>query len=163
MRTFQSAIFLGTLIISSAIGSTVFGQSVVQLPEFGVVGAGSTILVPDGGSAHLGSISRLSEGAVSRGVPFASNVPGLNRLFKNRGIGRNTQTGTMRVHVRIINLEEMDKELLAEGIRFREAEARAVARERGHVPLNPDVKKKADFINRNIGRFNQSNQRKRKR
>jgi general secretion pathway protein D len=78
----------------------------VQLPTFIFTTVSTTVSVPDGGTVLLGGIKRLSEGRNERGVPMLSKVPYLNRLFKNVGIGRETQSLMMMVTPRIIIQEE---------------------------------------------------------
>ena len=51
----------------------------------------------------------MREGRTERGVPFLSNVPYVNRLFKNVGIGRETQNLMMMVTPRIIISEEEER------------------------------------------------------
>ena len=58
--------------------------------------------VPDGGTVLLGGIKRLSEGRIERGVPILNKTPYINRLFRNVGIGRETQSLMMMVTPRII-------------------------------------------------------------
>lgn len=78
----------------------------VQLPTFIFTTVSTTVSVPDGGTVLLGGIKRLSEGRVERGVPMLSKVPYINRLFKNIGIGRETESLMMMVTPRIIIQEE---------------------------------------------------------
>jgi general secretion pathway protein D len=78
----------------------------VQLPTFNVTTVSTTVSVPDGGTILMGGIKRLSEGRNERGVPMLSKIPYLNRLFKNVGIGRETQSLMMMVTPRIIIQEE---------------------------------------------------------
>ncbi len=78
----------------------------VQLPTFSFVTVSTTVSVPDGGTVLLGGIKRLSEGRNEFGVPILNKVPYLNRLFKNVGIGRETQSLMMMVTPRIIIKEE---------------------------------------------------------
>lgn len=78
----------------------------VQLPVFGFTSVSTTVSVPDGGTVLLGGIKRLQEGRNERGVPVLSNVPYVNRLFKNVGIGRTSQSLMMMVTPRIIIQEE---------------------------------------------------------
>ncbi|NQU25992.1 MAG: hypothetical protein HQ567_32290, partial [Candidatus Nealsonbacteria bacterium] len=54
---------------------------------------------------------RLSEGRNEFGVPILSKVPYLKRLFKNVGIGRETQSLLMMVTPRIIIQEEEEERL----------------------------------------------------
>ncbi len=78
----------------------------VQLPTFIFTSVSTTVSVPDGGTVLLGGIKRLSEGRVERGVPMLSKMPYINRLFKNVGIGRETESLMMMVTPRIIIQEE---------------------------------------------------------
>lgn len=90
---------------TSAQGTT------VQLPSFSFVTVSTTVSVPDGGTVLLGGVKRLSEGRNEFGVPLLSKLPYLNRLFRNVGIGRETQSLMMMVTPRII-IQEEEEELL---------------------------------------------------
>jgi general secretion pathway protein D len=83
----------------------------VQLPTFSFVTVTTTVSVPDGGTVLLGGIKRLSEGRNEFGVPILSKLPYINRLFKNVGIGRETQSLMMMVTPRIIIQEEEEERL----------------------------------------------------
>ncbi len=83
----------------------------VQLPSFSFVTVTTTVSVPDGGTVLLGGIKRLSEGRNEFGVPILSKIPYINRLFKNVGIGRETQSLMMMVTPRIIIQEEEEDRL----------------------------------------------------
>ncbi len=83
----------------------------VQLPQFAFTSVSTTVSVPDGGTILLGGIKRLSEGRNERGVPLLSKFPYVNRLFKNVGIGRTTQSLMMMVTPRIIIQEEEEEKL----------------------------------------------------
>jgi general secretion pathway protein D len=76
------------------------------LPTFNVTMVSTTVSVPDGGTVLLGGIKRLSEGRNERGVPMLNKLPYISRLFKNVGIGRDTQSLMMMVTPRIIIQEE---------------------------------------------------------
>jgi general secretion pathway protein D len=78
----------------------------VQLPTFNFTTVSTTVSVPDGGTVLLGGIKRLSEGRTERGVPMLAQLPYISRLFKNVGIGRETQSLMMMVTPRIIIQEE---------------------------------------------------------
>ena len=86
----------------------------VQLPTFAFTSVSTTVSVPDGGTVLLGGIKRLSEGRNERGVPLFSKLPYINRLFRNVGIGRSTQSLMLMVTPRIIIQEE--EEELATGV-----------------------------------------------
>lgn len=90
---------------TSAEGTT------VQLPSFAYVTVSTTVSVPDGGTVLLGGVKRLSEGRNEFGVPLLSKIPYLNRLFRNVGIGRETQSLLMMVTPRIIIQEEEEQNL----------------------------------------------------
>jgi hypothetical protein len=89
-------------------------QITVQLPTFNFTTVQTTVSVPDGGTGLLGGIGRASEGSVTRGVPLLSKIPGANRLFKNRGIGREVEASNMTIIPRIIIQEE--EEFLQTGV-----------------------------------------------
>jgi len=84
----------------------------VQLPNFAVTSVSTTVSVPDGGTVLMGGIKRLAEGRNERGMPILSKLPYVNRLFKNVGIGRETQTLMMMVTPRIIIQEEEEDRIL---------------------------------------------------
>ena len=90
--------------------STTSGTT-VQLPTFSFVTVTTTVSVPDGGTVLLGGIKRLSEGRNEFGVPMLNKLPYINRLFKNVGIGRETQSLMMMVTPRIIIQEEEEEKL----------------------------------------------------
>ena len=97
-----------TNVLQDNVEESVAGTT-VQLPVFAVTNVSTTVNVPDGGTVLLGGIKRLSEGRVERGVPFLSNLPYVNRLFKNVGIGRSTTSLMMMVTPRIIIQEEEEE------------------------------------------------------
>ena len=84
----------------------------VQLPNFAVTSVSTTVSVPDGGTVLMGGIKRLAEGRNEQGMPILSKLPYVNRLFKNVGIGRETQTLMMMVTPRIIIQEEEEERIL---------------------------------------------------
>lgn len=86
--------------------TTTTAGSTVQLPVLAITSVNTTVSVPDGGTVLLGGIKRLQEGRNERGVPLLSSLPFINRLFKNVGIGRTTQSLMMMVTPRIIIQEE---------------------------------------------------------
>ena len=82
---------------------TVATQGVtVQLPIIATTSVSTVVSVPDGGTILLGGIKRMTEQRTERGVPFLSNVPYVNRLFKNVSIARETSNLMMMVSPRII-------------------------------------------------------------
>jgi general secretion pathway protein D len=84
----------------------------IQLPEFIFTTVTTTVSVPDGGTVLLGGIKRLREGRNEFGVPILSKIPYINRLFKNVGIGRTTDSLMMMVTPRIIIQEEEEAKIL---------------------------------------------------
>ena len=70
-----------------------------------------TVTVPDGGTVLLGGVKRLREERREFGVPILSKVPMINRLFRNIGIGRETDSLMLMVTPRIIILEEEEEKL----------------------------------------------------
>jgi len=91
-------------------GATITTEgTTVQLPQFTFTTVTTTVSVPDGGTVLMGGIKRLSEGRNENGVPLLSKVPYVNRLFKNVGIGRTTQSLMMMVTPRIIIQEEEEE------------------------------------------------------
>ncbi len=103
----------GSLVVDAAgneIGrnnvATTTRATRVQLPTFVSTSVSTTVNVPDGGTVLLGGIKRLSEGRDERGVPMLDKLPYINRLFKNVGIGRDTQSLMLMVTPRILIQEE---------------------------------------------------------
>ena len=92
--------------------TTVTSGTTVQLPTFEVISVATTVSVPDGGTVLLGGIKRLSEGRNEFGVPLLSKVPYIDRLFRNVGIGRDTDSLMMMVTPHIIIQEEEENRLL---------------------------------------------------
>ncbi len=153
---------------SMAVGQQ---NTTVQLPTFNLTTASTTVTVPDRGTALLGGIDRMREGSVTRGVPMLSKVPGVNRLFTNRGIGREVGSMNMSVTPRIIIMEEeelrqtgfsYDMLSSASGVgsgRFASAHGGAVPQSSTIVsPTDPratEVARNADFLTRNVARNQQ--------
>jgi hypothetical protein len=74
----------------------------------GSFGVNSTVSVPDGGAALLGSFSSLAESRGEFGPPGLSQLPYAGRLFRNVGYGRQIQSTSLQVSARIIILEELE-------------------------------------------------------
>ncbi len=96
---------------NAASNSTTTSGTTVQLPTYSYITVTTTVSVPDGGTVLLGGIKRLSEGRNEFGVPMLNKLPYVNRLFKNVGIGRETQSLMMMVTPRIIIQEEEEERL----------------------------------------------------
>lgn len=85
------------------------GGTTVQLPTFASTSVSTTVSVPDGGTILLGGIKRLRESRSEQGVPMLSKLPFINRLFRNVGIGRDTNSLMLMVTPRIIIPEEEEE------------------------------------------------------
>jgi general secretion pathway protein D len=83
----------------------------VQQPVVEVVNVSTTVSVPDGGTVLLGGVKRLREGRNMAGVPILNKIPYVSRLFKNTGVGRETESLMLMVTPRII-IQEEEEELL---------------------------------------------------
>jgi hypothetical protein len=128
-------------------------QTTLQLPTFNFTTASTTVSVPDGGTGLLGGIARASEASNERGVPLLSKVPYLNRLFTNRGIGREVGTSNMTVIPRIMIQEE--EEFLQTGMTPETLARRQVTPAAGVGLANvadPALAKKANFLANNVSR-----------
>ncbi|MCI0455887.1 MAG: hypothetical protein L0Z62_02765 [Gemmataceae bacterium] len=88
-------------------------QTFFQQPAVGQINLQTTVVIPDGGTVLLGGLKALSEGRNEFGPPVLSKIPYLNRLFKNVGYGRETQSLMILVTARIIINEE--EELIYRG------------------------------------------------
>lgn len=84
-----------------------------QQPSFTTISVNTTVVVPDGGTVVLGGLKTMSEGRNEFGPPVLSQVPYLNRLFKNTGVGRDTRHLMLMVTPRIIITTE--EEAIATG------------------------------------------------
>src|SRR5690606_34283643 len=71
----------------------------------------TVVSVPDGGTVLLGGVKRLREGRNMAGVPILNKIPYISRLFKNTGVGRETDSLMLLVTPRII-INEEEEELL---------------------------------------------------
>lgn len=87
------------------------GNITVQQPVVESVIVTTTVSVPDGGTVLLGGIKRLREGRNEAGVPILGQIPYISRLFKNTGVGRETESLMLMVTPRII-IQEEEEELL---------------------------------------------------
>jgi predicted DNA repair protein MutK len=79
-----------------AVGSTVYVQGV----------GGTTVRVPDGGTASVASYKEYAEGRSEYGAPILGKVPYLDRAVRNVGYGRHIATRGVSVSARIIDLRE---------------------------------------------------------
>jgi len=86
-------------------------NTTIQLPQITTTTINTTVTVPDGGTVLLGGVKRLREQRLEYGVPVLSKTPLVNRLFRNVGIGRRTDSLMLMVTPRIIILEEEEARL----------------------------------------------------
>ena len=86
-------------------------QSTLQLPIVANTSVQTTVTVPDGGTVLLGGVKRLTEQRLESGTPVLSKIPTINRLFRNIGVGRTTNSLMLMVTPRIIILEEEEERL----------------------------------------------------
>ena len=84
-------------------------QGTVQLPVISTISVSTTVSVPDGGTVLLGGIKRLRESRRMNGVPILNKIPYVSRLFKNSGVGRETESIMLMVTPRIIIQEEEEE------------------------------------------------------
>ena len=87
------------------------GTLTVQQPIQQILNVTTTVSVPDGGTVLLGGVKRLREGRKMSGVPILNKIPYISRLFKNSGVGRETESIMLMVTPRII-IQEEEEELL---------------------------------------------------
>ncbi len=114
---FITFIQFDTFTVPAAVGGGGLGgqssaiNAQVQLPVFSLTNIQTTVTVPDGGTVLLGGVKRLREERREFGVPILSKTPLVNRLFRNIGIGRTTDSLMLMVTPRIIILEEEEEKL----------------------------------------------------
>ncbi|CAN5504770.1 hypothetical protein BH11PLA2_BH11PLA2_03910 [soil metagenome] len=87
-----------------------------QQPSFTEISAQTTVAVPDGGTVLLGGLKTLAQGRNEFGPPVLSNVPYLNRLFKNVGVGQETRHVMLMVTPRIIINSEEEARQTGDGV-----------------------------------------------
>jgi general secretion pathway protein D len=106
-----------TISVPAAVGGGGLGgqatsvNGTIQLPRTTVNNVNTTVTVPDGGTVLLGGVKRLREERKEAGTPILSKTPLINRLFRNIGIGRETDSLMLMVTPRIIILEEEEERL----------------------------------------------------
>jgi general secretion pathway protein D len=106
-----------TISVPAAVGGGGLGggatsvNATIQLPRITNNQVNTTVTVPDGGTVLLGGVKRLREERKEFGVPILSKTPLINRLFRNIGIGRETDSLMLMVTPRIIILEEEEERL----------------------------------------------------
>lgn len=140
-----------SLLVLSGIPSSAAAQ-VVQLPTLRQFGIGTTIVVPDRGTAILGGVSRGAWSRTSRGTPLLGTIPGIGRPFRQDAIGGSVGTSQAAVTATILDLEELDRAVLEEGQRLRESRAQEKAARAGIESPSEAQRRRAAFLNRSMGR-----------
>ncbi len=135
------------ICLLSLVQTTPVEAQTVQLPTFGGFSFSGSVMVPDGGTLQAGSVKRYAEGSVSKGVPGLGGIPGINRGFQNRAIGRETGSSGLTIKPTILVMSELEEDHLAA------AGYEPDGRQQG---LADSVVAKAAFLTRNVGRNNNS-------
>ncbi len=108
----QTLTFPAGAVGGSGLGGSGTGiNSTIQLPTQTVTTLNTTVTVPDGGTVLLGGVKRMREQRLEYGVPVLAKTPLINRLFRNIGIGRRTDSLMLMVTPKIIILEEEEARL----------------------------------------------------
>ncbi len=94
---------------NTGTGQPVVFTQFLQQPRINTVNVQTTVAVPDGGTVLMGGLKRLSEGRTEFGPPILSKVPYIDRLFKNVGYGKETESLLIMVTPRIIIQEEEEE------------------------------------------------------
>jgi len=98
----------------NSTGQPIIFTQFIQQPIQSTVFVETTVVVPDGGTVLMGGLKRMSEGRNEYGPPVLSKIPYINRLFKNVGYGRDTESLLLMVTPRIIISEE--EEIIQTGV-----------------------------------------------
>ena len=122
------------------LSSVVVQAQVVMLPTQRIFSASGSVLVPDRGTAHLGSVRWAREGSTTRGVPGLAQLPGVGRLFRNQAYSREMGTSGAAVTVTIIDLHELDQQVMGQ------------AQVRLPSPEEQEIARKAEFLARNLAK-----------
>jgi len=108
----QTLTFPAGAVGGSGLGGSGTGiNSTIQLPTQTTTNLNTTVTVPDGGTVLLGGVKRMREQRLEYGVPVLAKTPLINRLFRNIGIGRRTDSLMLMVTPKIIILEEEEARL----------------------------------------------------
>lgn len=87
-------------------GQPVMFTQYIQQPRTTNLSVQTEVRIPDGGTVVMGGLKRMAEARTEFGPPVLSKIPYINRLFKNVGYGRETESLLMMVTARIIVLAE---------------------------------------------------------
>jgi type II secretory pathway component GspD/PulD (secretin) len=97
------------LFDGTATGQPIVFTQYIQQPVISNVTVNTTVAVPDGGTVLMGGLKRLSEGRTEYGPPVLSKIPYIDRLFRNIGYGKETESLLIMVTPRIIIGEEEEE------------------------------------------------------
>ncbi len=97
------------LLMFALAGAGLAQAQTVQLPTYHSFYSTGSVLVPDRGGAFLGGVTRNATGSVRRGLPGLGAVPS--------GIGQSASRVGASVHVTIIDLQAMDRQILSQSPR----------------------------------------------
>jgi type II secretory pathway component GspD/PulD (secretin)/tetratricopeptide (TPR) repeat protein len=111
---FPVTAFITPILDGGTPGPPVPFTQYVQTPQFTNISVQTTVSVPDGGTVLLGGLKTLREGRNEFGPPILSEIPWINRLFKNVGYGRESESLLIMVTPRIIINEE--EEVIQTGV-----------------------------------------------
>ena len=122
---------LGLMVACSATIVSAQAPTTVQLPSFSNFSYRGTVVVPDGGTAHLGSVKRSAIGTTRRGL--------------SRGFGQEQSIDQATAKVQIIDNAEIDRQLLGGTPEEFMRRERAKAAQAGTVKrgIDPDREGKA--------------------
>ncbi len=128
---FLAALMLVVLAVRDGLAQ------VVQLPTFRSFSVGTSVLVPDRGSAYLGGVNRAASGHVRHGVPLVSKTPGEGRLGGANASGSAVSAAGVSVTATIIDHREWDAAVLAEAQALRAARGEETTRREGANAVPP--------------------------
>ena len=92
-------------------GASTTAPTNLVLPTYTQFTVATVVTVPDGGTVLLGGVKLMNESRAEAGVPILSKTPYINRLFRNIGITRDTNSLMIMVTPRIIMLDEEEEKL----------------------------------------------------
>jgi len=92
-------------------GAATTSPTNLVLPTYTMFQVATVVTVPDGGTVLLGGVKLMNESRAEAGVPILGKTPYINRLFRNIGITRDTNSLMIMVTPRIIMLEEEEEKL----------------------------------------------------
>ena len=109
MPLFPITTFITPIFEGGAVGQPVPFTQFLQQPMFNTIEREHHGERAGRRHGALGGLKRLSEGRNEFGPPILSKIPYIDRLFKNVGYGRETESLLMMVTPRIIINEEEEQ------------------------------------------------------